>query len=459
VVAFRVGMLQMASLGVDQAANLEKAERFCRRAKASRADLALFPEMCNVGYTLQGDDQDGPDAWEQRAISLEDPFVARFRDLATELDMALGITFLERTTEGPRNSLAVIDRRGGIVLTYSKVHTCDFDAEACIVPGDGFRAATLHLSDGSVEIGAMICFDREFPESARVLMLEGAEVILVPNSCTMDDHRTQMTRVRALENMVGIATANYAAPQNDGHSVAFGPVAYDVQPGSQSDRRPDGERPIDTLLIRGGPDEDVLVAEFDLDAIRDWRRSEGWGDAYRKPDRYGALVSPLVREPFVRPDSRRGSQVITIDPLAAHPDLVPVIAEWHWRDAESRPLDFWIRCHAAEARHEGIPRAWVGFVDAEPVGSVSLVERNMDTRPDLSPWLAALWVRPEHRGQGVGAALVRRCEEEARRLGTNRLYLYTRQATGFYAGLGWSVVSEEEYEGEPAAVMVRELRR
>jgi len=262
----------------------------------------------------------------------------------------------------------------------------------------------------------------------------------------MDDHRTQMTRVRALENMVGIATANYAAPQNDGHSVAFGPVAYD------------DERPIDTLLVCGGPNEDVLVAEFDLDGIRDWRRREGWGNAYRKPDRYGALVSPLVRDPFVRPDSRRG-RVITIDPLADHAELVPVIAEWRWADAEGRPLDFWIRCHAAEARHEGIPRAWVGFVDGEPAGSVSLVERNMDTKPDLSPWLAALWVRPEHRGQGVGAALVRRCEEEARRLGTNRLYLYTRQATGFYARLGWSVLSEEEYEAEPVAVMVRELRR
>ncbi len=335
-----------------------------------------------------------------------------------------------------------------MVLTYSKVHTCDFDTEACLVPGDGFRVGTLDLTEGSVEVGAMICYDREFPESARALMLEGAEVILVPNACEMDDHRTQMTRVRALENMVGVATANYAAPQEDGHSVAFSPLAYG-----------EDERPIDTLLVRAGRDEDVVVADFDLDAIREWRRRETWGNAYRKPPRYGPLVSGLVREPFVRSDSRRGAGVITIDPLADHPDLVPVIAEWHRRDGNDQPLDFWIRCHAAEARGEGIPCAWVAFIDGEAVGSVSLIEQNLDARPDLSPWLAALWVRPEHRGQGIGAALVRRCEEEARRLGTDRLYLYTETAVALYARLGWMVLSEEEYEGKPVVVMSRELRR
>jgi predicted amidohydrolase/GNAT superfamily N-acetyltransferase len=447
-VRFRVGMLQMASLGLDQAANLGKAERFCRRAKDLDVDLALFPEMWNVGYTLQQDDPDGPVAWSQRAITLDDPFIGRARELALELELALAITFLERSQDGPRNSVAVIDRRGDVVHSYSKVHTCDFDAEACLVPGDGFRVATLDLAEGSVEVGAMICYDREFPESARVLMLEGAEVILVPNACSMDDHRTQMTKVRSMENLVGVATANYAAPQEDGHSVAFHPIAYD-----------ENGRPIDNLLVRAGPNEDVVVAAFDLDALRDWRKREDWGNAYRKPDRYGALVSRLVREPFVRPDSRRGTGVITIDPLAEHPHLVRVIAEWHQRSDERHSLDFWIRCHAAEARRDSIPSAWVAFVDGEPAGSVSLVEHNLDTRPELSPWLAALWVRPEYRGRGVGTGLVRRCEEETRRLGVRRLHLYTEEASGFYARLGWSVASHEEYEGESVVVMIRELRR
>lgn len=230
--------------------------------------------------------------------------------------------------------------------------------------------------------------------------------------------------------------------------MAFHPIAYD-----------ETGRPIDNLLVRAGPNEDVVVAEFDLDALRDWRKREDWGNAYRKPDRYGALVSPLVREPFVRPNSRRGTGVITIDPLAEHPHHVRVIAEWHQRSDERHSLDFWIRCHTAEARREGIPRAWVAFMDGEPAGSVSLVEHNMDTRPELSPWLAALWVRPEYRGRGVGTGLVGRCEEETRRLGVRRLHLYTEEASGFYAPLGWSVASQEEYEGESVVVMTRELRR
>jgi predicted N-acetyltransferase YhbS len=101
----------------------------------------------------------------------------------------------------------------------------------------------------------------------------------------------------------------------------------------------------------------------------------------------------------------------------------------------------------------------VAFVEGEPAGSVSLVQHNMDTRPELSPWLAALWVRPERRGREVGTALVRRCEEEARRLGVRRLHLFTEEASGFYERLGWSVLSQEEYKGEPVVVMVREFRR
>ena len=73
-------------------------------------------------------------------------------------------------------------------------------------------------------MGAMICYDREFPESARVLMLKGAEVILIPNACNMSGFRMNQLRVRAYENMVGIALTNYAAPQQDGHSVAFDPA-------------------------------------------------------------------------------------------------------------------------------------------------------------------------------------------------------------------------------------------
>ncbi len=86
----------------------------------------------------------------------------------------------------------------------------------------------LDTENGKVNIGAMICYDREFPESARILMLKGAEIILVPNACPMEINRLSQLRARAFENMVGIATANYAYGQPDcnGHSSAFDGMAY-----------------------------------------------------------------------------------------------------------------------------------------------------------------------------------------------------------------------------------------
>ena len=141
----------------------------------------------------------------------------------------------------------------------------------------------------------MICYDREFPESARILMLEGAELILTPNACTLDEHRLSQFKSRAFENMVGVAMTNYAAPQNNGHSVAFDAVAYPV---------PDGEAR-DTLITEAGENEDIYLAAFDIDSIRAYRKRETWGNAYRRPRLYGGLIDEEVEAPFVRLDATR----------------------------------------------------------------------------------------------------------------------------------------------------------
>ncbi len=90
--------------------------------------------------------------------------------------MAIAVTFLERWGGAPRNSVCLIDRHGRIAFTYAKVHTCDFDWEAACTPGDDFLVADLDTAAGEVKVGAMICYDREFPESARILMLKGVEI-------------------------------------------------------------------------------------------------------------------------------------------------------------------------------------------------------------------------------------------------------------------------------------------
>ncbi len=313
----KIALLQMVSSGFDQDANLAKGEAFCRRARQMGADIVLFPEMWNIGYTGYATEGDGPEnnvwcepgrwadgeqnpfkalraereRWQARAISRDSAYVAHFRGLARELEMAIAVTYLEAWPNAPRNSVSLIDRRGDIMLTYAKVHTCDFGVnEAALTPGDDFFVAELDTAQGPVQVGAMICYDREFPESARVLMLKGAEIILVPNACEMERHRIGQLEARATENMVGVALANYAAPQENGHSIAFDPIAFDKN----------GSR--DNLVIEAGGAEGVYLAPFDLEALRDYRQRETWGNAFRRPHRYGALTALDVEPPFVRVD-------------------------------------------------------------------------------------------------------------------------------------------------------------
>ena len=288
---FSIGLLQMASRGRDQQANLAKGDEFCRRARAMGADLALFPEMWNIGYTFfKPDEPDSRAAWAAQAVGPEGAYVSHFQALARELDMAIALTYLERWPGAPRNTVSVIDRLGNIALTYAKVHTCEWDVESALTPGDDFGVCDLDTAGGTVKIGCMICFDREFPESARILMLKGAEVILTPNACGLEQHRIGQFKTRAYENMVGVAMANYAAPDENGHSVAYDGVAFDQDGRSR-----------DTLIVEAGEAEGVYLATFDLDRLREYRAREVWGDAFRKPGRYGPLTD---RKPTAAPFER-----------------------------------------------------------------------------------------------------------------------------------------------------------
>jgi predicted amidohydrolase len=279
----------MVPHGTDFIANLAKGEAFCRVAALVGADVALFPEMWNIGYAACPTDADGRAAWRALAVTQQSEYVTHFRTLARELDMAIAPTYLERRGEAVRNSVSLIDRHGELLFTYSKIHTCEWDWEAECEPGEDWYVAALDTRSGPAQVGAMICFDREFPEPARILMLKGAEIILTPNACELEANRIGQFRARAYENMLGVAMANYAAPQENGHSVAFSPVCFG-----------DDERGRDPLVIEAGEAEGVYLAEFDLAAIRAWRAREAWGNAFRRPSRYSMLTSPAVEPPFVR---------------------------------------------------------------------------------------------------------------------------------------------------------------
>lgn len=273
--------------------NLQKGLEYCCKAKQMGADIALFPEMWSTGYNIPK----GIDEQNESAVSADSEFVSAFGKLAKELNMSIGITFLEKYEELPRNTLCLFDRFGRKVLTYAKVHTCDFGDECRLAAGNDFYVADLDTEQGNVRVGAMICYDREFPESARILMLKGAEIILVPNACPMEINRLSQLRARAYENMVGIATANYplGKPDCNGHSSAFDGIAY--RPADSGSR--------DMLVMEAGEREGIYIADFPVDEIREYRRREVHGNAYRHPQKYKLLVSESIKEPFIRKDYRK----------------------------------------------------------------------------------------------------------------------------------------------------------
>ena len=139
------------------------------------------------------------EAWTKEAIRIDSDFVKAFASLAKELRMAIGLTLLEETAGGPRNTLVLFDRFGEQKWTYAKVHTCDFDVERNLCPGEDFYVTALDTALGQVQVGGMICYDREYPESARILMLKGAEIILVPNDCGSMQPRIRALSTRAYE--------------------------------------------------------------------------------------------------------------------------------------------------------------------------------------------------------------------------------------------------------------------
>ena len=288
----KIALLQIAA-GDTLAGTLDKGISFCRKAKEIGADIALFPEMFSNGYNIYGRPVSD---WVREAIPADHAFVQAFQALSNELNMAIGITLLEECGTGPRNTLILFDRFGNQVLKYSKVHTCDFDVERNLTPGDGFHVAGLPTESGTVKVGAMICFDRVFPEGARILMLKGAEIILVPNACPMEINRLSQLRARAYENMLGIATCNYpiSVPDCNGHSSAFDGVAY----------LPELSGSRDTCILEADGSEGVWIADFDMDMIRGYRRKEVHGNAYRHPGKYKILCAEEIHEPFVREDYR-----------------------------------------------------------------------------------------------------------------------------------------------------------
>jgi GNAT superfamily N-acetyltransferase len=134
---------------------------------------------------------------------------------------------------------------------------------------------------------------------------------------------------------------------------------------------------------------------------------------------------------------------LSLTTIAERPDLAAPVARWLWEE--------WGR------RKGGLEQCFVALQDGAPVGTASLAAEDADSRPDLSPWLASVFVAPAARGRGYGRLLVTAVECAARSSGFGTLWLFTDGAAGLYAALGWRDAGTVEDHGRTYTLMRRDL--
>ncbi len=274
---FKTAVLQSRAVPGKLEQNINNIICHMENAARHSADILLLPECFITGYKLPADNED--------AIADDSDYIHALCLAARRLHIGVAATALTKGQTKPQNSAFVIDKDGNVLMKYSKVHTCDFADERCLVSGDEFKVCEFH----GIKIGVMICYDREYPESARVLMLKGAEIILVPNDCYSMKPRVQALSTRAYENMTGVVMANPNG-ENAGHSCAFSPICWDR----------DGICVDNTIFLADEMTEGLYYADFDMEAIRAYREREMMGNTFRKVKAYKDLLSEDIRYPFIR---------------------------------------------------------------------------------------------------------------------------------------------------------------
>ncbi len=146
---------------------------------------------------------------------------------------------------------------------------------------------------------------------------------------------------------------------------------------------------------------------------------------------------------------------------ALRPDLAETTGRWRWAEFFARngvDRDTVLGRERAAARSEGpLPRVLVGLCGDEPVGMATLAAQDLDTRPDLTPWLAGVYVLPGHRRRGHARRLVAAIEDLAREAGFPTLWLYTRSAEPLYRACGWRAAETVARQGRDYLLMRRDL--
>jgi GNAT superfamily N-acetyltransferase len=149
---------------------------------------------------------------------------------------------------------------------------------------------------------------------------------------------------------------------------------------------------------------------------------------------------------------------IHLDYLCDHPALIAEFAELNFNEWGHYQPGNTLEAHTERLRGScgrgSVPTVVVAIEDAQLLGGALLQAEDLEARPHLTPWLAGVYVKPEHRGRGIATQLVNRIVEEAAKTGVPQLYLCTPNAQALYARLGW-----EEVEDVDVGVVVTVMKR
>ncbi|MFE0756467.1 N-carbamoylputrescine amidase [Inquilinus sp. NPDC058860] len=269
----------------NEAETLDRVEALVRRAAAQGAQIVLPQELFAAPYFCRDE--------LQTHFALAQPIdghpvVERFRALAAELQVAMPVSVFERANNAYYNTIAMVDADGSVLGVYRKSHIPDgpgYEEKFYFNPGDtGFKVWKTRYG----AVGCGICWDQWYPEAARCMALMGADVLLYPTAIGSEpqdgglDSQAHWTRVmqgHAGANLVPLVASNRIGTEE---GERFSQTFY----GSSFIAGPTGE----LVAQAGRTGEEVLVASFDLDAIRAQRAS--WGlFRDRRPELYGAILT------------------------------------------------------------------------------------------------------------------------------------------------------------------------
>lgn len=278
--------------------NLNKAETLIRQAVVQGAQLVLIQEFFETLYFCQ---EQNPDYFAWARPLENNPVIQRFSNLAKELSVVLPFSFFERDNNAHYNTVAVIDADGSVLGTYRKSHIPDgpgYQEKFYFNPGDtGFKVFNTRYC----RLGVGICWDQWFPECARCLAVQGAEVLVYPTaignepqdpSVNSYPHWTRVMQGHAGANLMPLVVSNRVGAEHVGAatltffggSFIAGIKGEIVSQVGASSGVPEGQMDPHPQQVEG-----VVLATFDLDEVQKIRA--GWG-VFR--DRRPQLYTPLL---------------------------------------------------------------------------------------------------------------------------------------------------------------------